>query len=266
MKTYAGVEIIESESVPVRHPRWGYEKLAVLKGATLYLLADGTTLVVCDDCGYNGLTGKEPYIKPEGDYKPILKQADSILSHRNGTHMLAKPRGPMYTEDQIKAVIKIWLKWKATGIKSWGQSACDELTRLGFKTYRGGEWTPSVLGSLARVYTKRQNFRNIKAAPMSEADREVVKAVAKENKDVPKLNFVGRGGGDVDETPIRQLKVDLNEKFSKGHSVPDVLPAMPAPTEYKGDFEFIANLDDGTPLFRYKGVLMVGKPVKGVEI
>jgi len=215
------VEAVDRK-VECRHAKHGYnpDKLAILTGASLLMLSDKVFLIVCDECGYNGITAYKPYVTPEGaatgDYKPIIKQADSLLAHINGKHrrgtgakaararrrivadVLAKvapasdavkvelKRDPRYatsryTTNQIKACIKIWLKWKATGIKTWTKAACDELEALGFKTQFGNGWNPDQLGSLVRFYIQKPEFSNLKAGPMDDEDRvleEMVRSAA----------------------------------------------------------------------------------------
>lgn len=179
---YQGVEVVDTQhEVPCRHPRWGYDpsRLATLKGASLLMLADGILLVVCDECGYNGLTAGEPYVKPEGDYKPIINQADSLLAHINGMHHPNKPNRnlTLYTDAEIRVAIKIWLKWKGTGIKNWTQEACSELERRGFKPHTTEHWNPGQLGGLVRDYLKKEPFKNIKAGPMDADDKATLEAM-----------------------------------------------------------------------------------------
>lgn len=292
LTAYQGVEVIATEVVPVRHPRWGYEKLTVLKDASLLLLADETALVVCNECQYNGITGRQPYKMPEGKYLSIIKQADAVMSHLAGTHWRSTPRGSMYTDNQIKVMIKVWLKWSTTGVKNWGQSACSELDRLGFKPFRMDTWNPSALGGLVRIYRKLDRFKNIKAGPVSQEDREdlakMVREVAaregagkasvastaritearpqtaerqEENGVSPKLSFTVPGEGATEPTPTRTIQMPP-EKVGK--SIPAMV--MPPVELVTSDYEFIVELEDGTPMFRYKGVLMVGKKVKNIEI
>lgn len=184
--TYQGVEVLDSDDkVEYQHPRWG--RLGkTLTGATLLALADGAYVVVCNECGYNGLTGRKPYVKPEeGEQKPIINQADSLFAHINGIHNPNKtdrsgpPRpkkvvSPRYTDAQIKVAIKIWLKWRATRISNWSQSACDELENLGFKPNFAEKWNPDQLGKLVRTHMGRDLFKNIKAGALSDADQEAL--------------------------------------------------------------------------------------------
>ena len=324
--SYAGVEVVEVDSqVKCRHPRWGYDpmRLATLKGASLLLLVDETLLVVCDECGYNGLTGSDPYVKPEGEYRSIIKQADSLLSHINGTHHSGKVsrRATMYTEGQIKVAVKTWLKWRGAGVKNWTQSACDELEKRGFKPLYAEHWTPVQLGSLVRGYMKKSEFKNLKAAPMVDepeqeslvamvrdavaregrrgthvadnvritqqrvphkhtpidfekiiADAEATKGVRqKEEVSVsgtdhiseatsnPILNFVDSG---VESTPTKTLVIEQSaSSFTPAPRQPEVVVVPKVESEYEHVLEL-----DGTPLFKYKGVLMAGKPVKGIEV
>lgn len=311
--SYQGIEVIESHAAPARHPRWGYENLVALKGGTLLLLSDGTTLVVCDSCEYNGLTGYEPYVKPEGELKEIVKQSDSVLSHVNGKHR-ANRRTSLYTDDQIKVAIKIWLKWRGSNVKNWTKSACDELERRGFQPLRGEHWTPGQLGSLVRTYMKNQKFKNIKAAPMSEAEQGAFALYAR----------VGRGSSSRDSAAHEEGKNEVARKLPRQHTRVDfkkiiadseaaraarlkneeevevptgdspnptlniVVPRGPAaPTKAlvideapvvvpssspsltvvpQSDYEHVVELPNGDPMFKYKGGLMVGKPVKGVEV
>lgn len=173
---YAGVEVVDSQPAPVRHPRWGRERPTVLKGAQLLLLADETALVVCGEegCNYNGITGSDPYATPVDGVKPIMDQADSVLAHKSGKHWLKAPRGSMYSDQKIMVAIKIYLKWKATHLRNWSQFAVNELDALGFTPYRSDRWTTGALSALVNTQMKKPQFKNIKAAPLSEADQEVL--------------------------------------------------------------------------------------------
>jgi len=205
--SYQGVEVVDSESgVKYRHPRLKADsnKLTALEGASLLALADGTLLVVCDfeGCGYNGITGTQPYVKPEGEPRGIVEQAGSLFSHINWKHLSTrfdasvvarsvkpKPAPKLnpeahhhkYTDAQIKVAIKIWLKWKATDVFRWGQAACDELERLGFVPSISDKWNPDQLGSLVRWHTKKDKFKNIKAGPMDEADQAALEEMVKQS-------------------------------------------------------------------------------------
>jgi hypothetical protein len=292
----------------------------------LLALADGIFLVVCDECSYNGITGNEPYVKPEGEQKSIIKQADSLLAHINGMHHPKKAdrRSSKYDDDLIKVAIKIWLKWKATRILGWTQSACDELERLGFKPYQSERWGAGQLGALVREQIKKDRFKNIKAGPMDDADREAIAALIRETvaregnggnhvadnvritvrkpphthtpvdfakiiasgkgaapvgqqeEDTnvitgdgpnPTLSFVGSG---ADQLSIKTMVIDKepHEKpIARETRKPAPVLVAPSPVEVaKSNFQFIVELEDGTPMFKYKDELMVGKKVKGVEI
>lgn len=311
--SYAGIEVIDSQVSPVRHPRWGYERPVSLKGGSLLMLADETLLVVCDTCGYNGLTANAPYVKPEGEYKPIMNQADSVQAHMSGTHLLKAPRHPMYTDDQIKVAIKVFLKWRGSRIKNWTLSAANELESMGFKPYRGEHWTPGSLGSLARHYMLQPKFKNIKAATMSEAEQKALaemvrEAAASSNGDLaqtariteskktthkhtpidfekiisqrgapeveqddkqetnvpvannPTLNFVGRG------EPASTKTMTIEPEQRQPRPAPTYVNPAPAPMEAVSlGYEHIVELPDGVPMFKYKGILMAGRPIKGVE-
>ena len=174
---YQGIKVVDCDSnVPCRHPRWGYDpkRLAKLKGACLLALADDTWIVVCNDCGYNGLTGNDPYVTPTGEYKSIMSQSDSVLAHKSGTHWLRAPRPSMYTDAQIKVVIKVYLKWKASGIRNYTQAAATELNKLGFMPFHSKQWTTGSIGHLVRDYASKDKFRNIKAGPMTEEDLDTL--------------------------------------------------------------------------------------------
>ncbi len=174
---YQGVNVIDVQpEVRCRHPRWGYDekKMYKLKETSLLLLEDGTLLVVCDDCGFNGLTGNDPYVKPvSDDYKSVLKQADSVLAHKSSVHWRKLGRPPVYTEDEIKAFVKIWLKWRAIKIKNWSQRAADDLNRLGFKPANSESWNAGSLGALVRNYINKEPFKNLKAASMSDEEKSL---------------------------------------------------------------------------------------------
>lgn len=179
--SYQGVEVKDSGTVKCRHAKHGYDpdKMYVLEGASLLALADDTWLVVCDRCSFNGITGRAPYTKPEGKYPDIVKQADSLLAHINGMHHPSREGrvSSRYTNQEIAAAIKIFLKWKSTRMLNWTTAACNDLTDLGFKPYTSKEWTPTQLSSLVRHYQKRPEFMNLKAAPMSEEDKALAKII-----------------------------------------------------------------------------------------
>jgi hypothetical protein len=180
---YQGVEVKDSDpKVPCRPPNGGYDakKLGTLVDSTLLGLADGTFLVVCNDCGFNGLTGNEPYVRPEGEYKDIVHQADSVRAHKSSTHWRKAGRPQIYTEGQIKVVIKTWLKWKATRTRKWAQFAVDELDSLGFKPALSERWTAGALGTLVRKYMQKDPYKNIKAAAMDDNDREALAEMVRE--------------------------------------------------------------------------------------
>lgn len=321
---YQGVEVLESDSkVKCRHPKFGYDpkRLATLAGASLLALADGTFLVVCDECGFNGLTGREPYVKPEGDYLPIIKQADSLLAHINGMHHPNKEGrvSTRYTNEQIKVAIKVWLKWRATGILNWTTSACEELESLGFKPYASSAWNAGQLGSLVRRYIKRPEFKNLKAGPMDEEDKAALEAMLREaqaregrggthladnvritskgNKSqtrsehrpvnfdeiiaasdakearqeeeptlpdtpTPVLSFSPSGG--ADQTPVKALQVDATPLTVPAQRFAPA--AVATVVEVESDFKLVSDLGNGMIVFTYKGTLMGGKSVKGVEI
>lgn len=326
---YQGIEVEASDPVvKYRHPRLDKDdtRLSVLKGASLLWLVDQTLLVICDECGYNGITGNEPYVKPEGEQRPIIEQAGSLFSHINGIHRSGEdkrsatvPTFSRYTEAQIKAVLKIWLKWKATRIDHWPQSACDELEQLGFKPRFAEKWTPDQLGSLVRSYLKRDYFKNIKAGPVdagdkaalaelvrdaaarvrggrstvattarittkstkksgdeaaqSERQEEDVAVVVSEGSEV-KLTFTPIGG--AGQEPARTLVVGKDDpvEVARGNHVASWEEPEPKESQNTntverlttGDFKLVATLQDGSPMFIYQGVLMVGKVVKDVAI
>lgn len=314
--SYQGVEVVESDPVvKCRHPKFGYDplKLATLKDATLLALADGIFLVVCDDCNFNGITGNEPYVKPEGEQLSIIKQADSVMAHKSGTHWRKPGRAQTYTEEQVKVIIKIWLKWKGTKIRNWGQAAAAELTRLGFKPAYSSQWTSGSVSSLVRNYSKQEPYKNLKAGPMDDEDREALAAmvrdaanresksgsvagsaritvkkpphqhtpvdfaqiiaskqkedtpVAPTDSPAPTLNFAGSGG--ADELQVKTIVVDKADHERLVSELRAPAPVLVIPPAEKSDFQFVAELADGTVMFTYKGgPLMVGKTVKNVEI
>lgn len=326
--SYQGVAVEDVQpEVPARHPRWGYdaEKMAPLKGASLLLLADGTLVVVCDLCEYNGITGHEPYVKPEKEV-PILQQTNSVMPHINARHH-PNTNFPRYTDDQIRAAIKVWLKWKNTRVLGWVQHACDELEGLGFKPWLSDHWTRDKLGSLIRSNMSKSRFKDVEAGPMNDTDREALAALvrdaaaragkdgttvagnariteqkppahrhtpvdfaqiiaskgavpaAQQKEDAPvpgpTLNFVGAGNGGADLLPVKSISLDKKQSAkpaprmaTKRGPAPEPAPApvvAPSAQPVESDFEFIVLLADG-PMFKYKGDLMVGKKVKGIEI
>lgn len=181
---YQGVPVESSDKVKCRHPKHIYDpdKMYVLKDASLLALEGDIWLVVCDLCGYNGITGRDPYVKPDGEYPSIVKQTDSLLAHINGMHHPSRGDrvSNRYTNEQIKVAIKIWLKWRSTGIANWTTSACAELQSLGFKPYSSPAWNPSQLGSLVRSYIRRPEFKNVKAGPMDEDDKAALAEMVRE--------------------------------------------------------------------------------------
>lgn len=338
-ETYQGVEVLEFDStVKYRHPRLGSDssQLAPLEGATLLALADSTFLVVCDaeGCGFNGITGNESYVKPEGEQKSIVDQASSLFSHINGKHrktpagVASRQQGTSrYPDAQLRVAIKIWLKWKATRIKNWAQNACDELERLGFEPRYAEKWTPDQLGSLVRQYVKRDQYKNIKAGPMDEADRKALTEMIREaaerasnrggktvlaanvritekpppykhtpvdfsqiisdseaaraeqeeetvvptgNSPDPVLNFAGLGASAPEPVmtmtlPVNSDRQPLDAPMARARRKAPVT-VEPSVEVEESDYKHVVELPDGTPMFKYKDSLMVGKPVKGVEI
>lgn len=348
LTSYQGIEVVEVDhEVKCRHPKFGYDpkRLATLTGASLLLLADETFLVVCDNCSYNGLTGHGSYEKPTGAYKSIIKQADSLLAHINAMHHPGgsrkekfaakaaakaaevpiaverrKDTTSRYTEAEIEAIIRIWLKWRGSGEKMWTKKACDEVTRHGFQTQFGGPWHPDQLGSLVHNHMKKPRFLNLAPAPfdgdgLAEMVREsaaregrtgthladnvriterkgrykhtpvdfagiIEASEAAKQQEVetvpgadPVLNFVGAGGHALEPAPTMTLEVDAVAPVSPAPTtVPAPRPvaptAIPEPQVGRGglgDYEHVLDLD-GMPVFRYKGKLMAGKPVKGLTV
>jgi hypothetical protein len=104
-----------------------------------------------------------------------MQQSDSVQSHIGVVH-LAGPRKPAYTDAQISAAIKIFLKWRASGLRGFAQAAADELNELGFKPYRHEKWTPGALSSLYRHYSQIERFKNLKPAPTPASALEVALA------------------------------------------------------------------------------------------
>lgn len=321
--SYQGLEVVDFEStVLARHPRWGHdpEKMAPLKGASLLFLSDGSLVVVCDECDFNGVTGHNPYVKPDVE-RPIVEQADSVMPHINAKHNPSRngDGSTKYTDGQIRAAIKIWLKWKGSHRLGWVQEACDELEAIGFRPWHGGHWMRDQLGSLMRSSMRKERFKNIEAGPMTNADRESLAALVREiaireGKDpatvagnaritetknpphkhtpvdfakiiaskgagatpaekkedtsvpaktpVPTLSF----GNGADPAPVKTIVVDSSQPtvVNPGlHKRPEEV-VVAAPVE--SDFRLLTVLDDGTPMFTYKGSLMVGKKVKGVQV
>lgn len=188
---YQGVAVADIQSeVKYRHPKWGYDedKMPTMDKASLLLLADSTLIVVCDEdgCGFNGLTGRAPYVKPQGEYKTVLSKADSVLAHKSSMHWRTPGRPPIYTEEDIKAVIKIWLKWKSTKIRGWGKAAAADMNRIGMKPAHAASWTSSSMGSIVRNNIHRDEFKNLRAAPMSDDDRILARMIR---------NATDQGGG-----------------------------------------------------------------------
>ncbi len=288
---YQGVEVITFESkVKGRHPRWGYDEKTLfdVRGTSLLGLADGVFLVVCDECGYNGITGNDPYAKPEGEQKPIIKQVDSVMSHKSGTHWAKRGRPPIYNEARIKVIIKVYLKWKASNIRSWMQAACVELDQLGFKPAISSHWTPGSLGNLIRTYSKQEPYKNLKAGPMNEEDRQAIAEMVREAASAGRSKAGTHVADNVritakrplhapvvpqDAVVVKQEDVEVTSPTLNFGGGPDqtktlVVDAVHAAKHEVVDNGFIrvADLADGTLLFTHNGVLMAGKPVKGIEV
>ncbi len=336
--SYQGIEVVESDSkVQYRHPRTGASNLSTypLEGASLLALADGVFLVVCDvkDCNFNGITGREPYVKPEGEQRSIADQSRSLFSHINGSHrrikkpvvkattkkkvIPVKPSSRGYSEAQIRVAIKVWLKWRYVGAsgeaKQWTQGACDELTRLGLRPNISNEWTPDQLGSLVRKHIGQDKYKDIRTASMDSVLAEMVREAAAANadtskntvaatariterktphqhtpvdfkkiveaaeaakaerrepevkgkvSDTPTLSFVGRGSDYVEPMPTRTIATSVVEEEPVK---PETTVKTTSASALVSDYEHILELD-GTPVFLYRGTLMAGKPVKGIEV
>lgn len=327
--TFGGVGVVTSQETVVRHPRWGEEKPYPLHDASLLLLEDETEVIVCDVCGeFNGITGREPYVKPDGPYKTLERQANSVLAHVNGVHRRSPLKnGARYSDEEITVLIKIWNKWKGTGIKDWGVRACAELERRGFTPYSTDHWNSDQLGSLVRTYEKDPKFQNVRAAPMTDSDRETLAGMVRESAEraarpgrstvasnvritehkpptpvtvakisdkeaaqqpqskeeapsvairqsasrqtaarpgtVPTLSFKGSG---AEPAPTKTLVTEPTqvESVPSEPMVATVKSSTPAPAESASDYVHLLEVD-GTPVFTYKGALMAGKPVKGIN-
>lgn len=304
--SYAGIEVITVQPAKVRHPRWGYDHPGKLQGATSVLLSDGTLVVVCNECVYNGLTGYEPYAKPEGEVKDELHQSDSVMAHINGMHHPNKAtrRTSFYDDERLRVAIKIWLKWKHTNIRNWTQKACEDLDKMGVKPFRGDNWHTGQLGSLVREQIRKSKFKNLKAAPLTEEDQAYLATLVRESaarEDAAGPTVVASNARITEKKPHEHKPVDfvkiIEEQEAAKQQEEVVVPAgdpvltfadaepeevalvvevpkpsprrdtpRPVPAQSSNGFVHIADLPDGTPLFTYKGVLMVGKAVKGVEV
>lgn len=299
-KSYQGVEVITAQAgrgiVPRRHPRWGWNSKLDFDNVTLLLLSDDTQLVICDLCNFNGITGYDPYVKPEEE-KTIKDQSNTLLSHFSGKHWVKNPRGPLYTDDQIRDVIKIWRKWHKSGVKNWSKLVIDELDRLGIKPHRGDEWTKGAASALVRTYGVTKKFKSVRAAALTDADRELIKklaglAVAEEEEiELPADGSgnptvtIGAGGGGAPGATFTMAIGGGGTAggVSKGHQVPTVTSVVvpvpealaEAPSEASESlYVHLGELEDGTPLFKYlrkknghkTWIMMAGKRVKGIEV
>lgn len=316
--TYQGVDVITDQPAPVRHPRYGRDHPVELKGATLLLLADGTPVVVCDSCKYNGITGYGLYVKPTGEPRPIFDQSDSMLAHVNGMHHpnKANRRTSFYDDDQIRFAIKIWLKWKHTNVKNWTQRACEELDDLGRKPFRGDHWTTGQLGSLVREYIRKPGFNQLKAAPLTDENKAylatlVRDAAATASAEDVRARLLASNVRITEKKQHEHKPVDFDaiikeQEAAKAAQQEDeaavpvgnpvltfgpreetqvmvvTVPSTPAPAPRVVDtvglhtpaapahddspFRFIVELPDGSPMFTYGGLLMVGKVIKDVQI
>ena len=306
-----GIEVITSQEPDVRHPRWGYDHPVKLDGATELLLSDGTRVVVCDSCSYNGVTGYGPYVKPEGEVKDVLHQSDSVSAHINGMHHPNKSnrRTSFYDDERIRVCIKIWLKWKHTNIKNWTQKACEELDQMGVKPFRGTNWHNGQLGSLVREQIRKPKFKNLKAAQLTDDDKAYLASLVRDSAAATSAQDVRSTllGSNVritekkhEHVPVDFEKIIEEQEAAKQQEeaivpagdpvltfVPfdeDERPVPPKPAPRRkpdpllttivtvpsveiigGDFKHVTDLPDGSPLFTYKGVLMVGRPVKDVQ-
>jgi len=299
----------------MRHPRWGYDNPVKLDGATSLLLSDGTTVVVCNSCDYNGLTGYEPYAKPEGEIKDEIHQSDSVLAHINGKHHpnKANRRTSFYDDERLRVAIKIWLKWRNTNTKNWTKKACEELDRMGIKPFRGDNWNVGQLGGLVRDQIRKPKFKNLKAAHLTEEDQAYLASLVRESAREAAAagpTTVASNARITEKKPHEHKPVDfvkiIEEQEAAKQQEEVVVPAgdpvltfadldapapkvvedekpvpsqterlappprrdtpRPVPALSGNGFVHVADLPDGTPLFTYKGQLMVGKPVKGVEV
>ncbi len=172
--TYQGIAVFAVEPATCRHPRYGDSRPVTLKGASLLLLADGVEVVVCNKCGYNVFTGTEPYVKPEGAIPAPQQQANRVTSHMSTTHLRKQPARPLYTDAQIKVIIKVYLKWlaigKATKLRNFAESAADELNKLHFKPYRAESWNGASVSSAAHSHMGKPQFKGVVAAPLTSDD------------------------------------------------------------------------------------------------
>lgn len=298
-KEYQGVPVVTSDSrVKYLHPRYGDDpkRMPTLRGATLLLLEDGTFVVVCDEegCGFNGITGRKPYVKPEGSYRSITEQASSVNSHKTGTHRLKPKRGrkPFYTEPAIRVIIKVWLNWKNSQRIGWAALAAAELDKMGIVPANGVRWTTSALAHVVRKYSNLPKYKNIKAGPMTEEDHKAVigmivarstggdSSVAS-NVRITSTNKSSDTHPPVDSAAMIAAKKERDEMasavttptltFSGPKAEPEpitISPTREAPVAapQASSFQLVGNLPDGTVLFTYDNTLMAGKPVKSIEV
>jgi hypothetical protein len=263
-KYYQGLHIIETEiGLPCRHPKLGAGK-AVLKGAGLLLLEDGSDVVVCFDCGYNGITRDQPYgMRDRSVTRTLLQQADTVQTHRSATHNRTVPWHPLYNDDQIKKVIRVYLKWlavyKATRIRNWGALAAEELNQAGVKPFRATAWTSSTVGNLAREHLDKPQFKNLRPLAITDEQVEYLRRNAPAGADFLKVERIGR--------PYKHDPVNFDEIIERTNAVKAERLSGPGDTDQKEEVLVGAKRE---PVFSYfeesepaERPLAVGIPQQG---
>lgn len=152
-----GVEIVAREPGvgPHPHPQSG-GRLVTWKGVSKVLLADGTEVYMCDDCGRTG------------------PDTRSVVAHRNGTHNLRHPRRPQHSEQALRTLVR-WAQEEVQerGLRGYGARVAKRLDEAGIKTTDGKPWMSEQVGRLYLVYrdkykpARRTQKRPIPMQPVS---------------------------------------------------------------------------------------------------
>lgn len=137
-----GVEVIAHEQGVGPHPMPKLNgRIVPFNGVTKVLLADGTDRHVCDDCGYVGSSTRV------------------VVSHRNATHNLTKPRGSAYADDVLRRIMRIARQFQAEHAKDWAAKTAEALNEAKVPTARGGSWTAGAVATLYRAYAEKYRTR-----------------------------------------------------------------------------------------------------------
>ena len=131
-----GVEVIAREPAVGPHPRWGKRKMVPRRGVVKVLLADDTERFICEDGDYSGPT------------------IASVVNHRNGTHNRTAPRGTMYPEATMRALVRAVKTAQRQRRRDFAAHAAKELNDAGVPTLRGEPWNSTSVSRLYAQYGK----------------------------------------------------------------------------------------------------------------